>query len=212
MVQKMCKKIQMFLASFYCYLNYDQKNDFVVDLQNVWKWCGFSRIDPAKRILTTNFTKDVDFIVEKAAPPNCGAGRNLGGSGLNKERILMTVRTFKKFCLKAKTKKADEVQEYYLQMEEVLQETISEETDELRNQLLVKDRVIKEKEKELEEHEKEIEKLKKVKNKLYIGHTFLALITFGQTIQFNKFITLSSKSIYSKYSIFKTRMNRLVIL
>ena len=68
MVQKMCKKIQMFLASFYCYLNYDQKNDFVVDLQNVWKWCGFSRIDHAKVVLKKNFTKDVDFIVETLLP------------------------------------------------------------------------------------------------------------------------------------------------
>lgn len=27
---------QMFVASFYSYLNYDSKKDFVIDLDNVW--------------------------------------------------------------------------------------------------------------------------------------------------------------------------------
>ena len=49
----------------------------------------------------------------------------------------MTIRTFKKFCMKAKTKKADEIHDYYLKMEELLQETIEEETEELRNQLQI---------------------------------------------------------------------------
>lgn len=34
---------QMFVASFYCYLNYDSKKDFVIDLDNVWNWMGFSQ-------------------------------------------------------------------------------------------------------------------------------------------------------------------------
>ena len=28
---------QLFVASFYCYLNY-QKTDFVIDLDNIWEW------------------------------------------------------------------------------------------------------------------------------------------------------------------------------
>ena len=39
---------QIFLSSFYCYLNYDYKNDFIVDLDNVWKWLGFSNKAHAK--------------------------------------------------------------------------------------------------------------------------------------------------------------------
>ena len=37
-------KIQqkLFVSSFYCYLNYDKNKDFVIDLDNVWKWLGFS--------------------------------------------------------------------------------------------------------------------------------------------------------------------------
>ena len=29
---------KLYVSSFYCYLNYDKNNDFVVDLDNVWKW------------------------------------------------------------------------------------------------------------------------------------------------------------------------------
>ena len=45
----------------------------------------------------------------------CGTSeqRNLGGAGLNKETISLTVNAFKKFCLKAGTKKADEIHDYY---------------------------------------------------------------------------------------------------
>ncbi len=34
---------QLFLSSFYCYLKYDKINDYVIDLDNVWKWLGFSQ-------------------------------------------------------------------------------------------------------------------------------------------------------------------------
>ena len=33
---------QMFVSSFYCYLNYNSKTDFVIDLDDIWKWLGFS--------------------------------------------------------------------------------------------------------------------------------------------------------------------------
>lgn len=49
--------------------------------------------------------------------------------GNNKEQILMNINTFKKFCLKAGTKKADEIHDYYIKLEEILHETINEETD-----------------------------------------------------------------------------------
>jgi hypothetical protein len=65
---------QLFVASFYCYLNHDLKKDFVISLDNIWKWLGFVRIDPAKRVLEKNFTIDVDYKIEKAAPQVGGAG------------------------------------------------------------------------------------------------------------------------------------------
>jgi hypothetical protein len=32
----------LFVASFYCYLNCNE-TDFIVDLDNIWKWLGFSQ-------------------------------------------------------------------------------------------------------------------------------------------------------------------------
>ena len=42
---------KLFIASFYAYLNYNSKTDFVIDLDNIWKWLGFSHKDKAKRLL-----------------------------------------------------------------------------------------------------------------------------------------------------------------
>jgi hypothetical protein len=52
---------QMFLASFYCYLKHDNKNDFVIDLDNMWNWLGFSQKIKAKQMLEKNFTIDKDY-------------------------------------------------------------------------------------------------------------------------------------------------------
>ena len=55
---------QLFVSSFYCYLNCDQKNDFVIDLDNVWKWLGFNQKEGAKRVLDKIVakTKVMNFI------------------------------------------------------------------------------------------------------------------------------------------------------
>ena len=45
---------QLFLSSFYCYLKYDLKNDFVIDLDDVWKWVGFNQKVKAKILLENN--------------------------------------------------------------------------------------------------------------------------------------------------------------
>jgi hypothetical protein len=76
------------------YLQYDSEKDFVIDLDNIYKWLGFTRKDNAKRLLVNHFKLDIDYKI--MTPP-------IGGSGKNKETILMNVKTFKKFCMKADT-------------------------------------------------------------------------------------------------------------
>jgi hypothetical protein len=133
---------QMFIASFYCYLNCDYKNDFVIDLDNIWKWLGFSNKANAKILLEKQFTLNVDFtnlllLQQKQEPATHG--------GHNKETFMLNINTFKKFCLKAGTKKADEIHDYFIKLENVLQEILFEESEELKQQLLqVKDQTAKE--------------------------------------------------------------------
>lgn len=123
---------QMFVASFYCYLNCDKKNDYIIDLDNVWKWLGFSSKHKAKELLNKSFILDKDYkllLTHEGKQPAHTKG------GHNKQTILLNIDTFKKFCLKAGTKKADEVHEYYIQLEEALHEIIQEESNELKLQL-----------------------------------------------------------------------------
>ena len=130
---------QIFIASFYCYLNYNQKNDFVIDLDNIWKWLGFSQKIKAKQMLEKNFMINTDyklFLYQQVKQTNDTKG------GHNKETFMLNINTFKRFCLKAGTKKADEIHEYYIKLEETLQEVIQEESNELRLQLEQKDKLL----------------------------------------------------------------------
>ena len=127
---------QLFLSSFFCYLNYNNKKDFIIDFDNVWKWCGFSNKGNAKTVLTKNFKIDIDYQVKKTASATSEAVLEPVNGGQNRETILLTINTFKKFCLKAGTKKADEIHDYYIKLEELLQETLAEENTIIKNQLL----------------------------------------------------------------------------
>jgi phage anti-repressor protein len=120
---------QMFVASFYCYLNY--QDDYIIDLDNIWKWLGFQSKFNAKRLLESHFTIDKDYTL---LLPNAKQSIYTKG-GHNKETFMLKVNTFKKFCLKAGTKKGDEIHDYYLKLEETLHEVIEEESNELKLQL-----------------------------------------------------------------------------
>jgi hypothetical protein len=159
------KEQQLFAASFYCYLNYDSKKDFVIDLDDIWKWVGFTRKDNAKRLLEKYFIEDVDYKILLLRLEEQDFIKEHGGH--NKEQILLTVTTFKKFCLKAGTKRSDEIHDFYIKLEELLHESINEESADLRNQLLLKEKSHKDDLKK-QKHKTLIELLK-TKKCVYIG-------------------------------------------
>ena len=86
---------QLFVTSFYCYLNYNSKTDFVIDLDNIWKWLGFSVKVKAKCLLEKYFTADIDY--KKSLCDSVKQSLHIKG-GHNKEIIMLTVKTFKSFC------------------------------------------------------------------------------------------------------------------
>jgi hypothetical protein len=143
---------QLFLSSFYCYLNCDPVKDFVIDLDSVWKWLGFGQKVNAKMLLEKQFIIDKDYIksllLQQKQDDKCHGGHN-------KEIFMLNIETFKKFCLKAQTKKADEIHNYYIKLEKILQDTINEECNEECNQLKLqlqnKDKLIDQKQKEVEQ-------------------------------------------------------------
>lgn len=137
---------QLFIASFYCYLKYNCKTDFIIEMDDVWKWLGFSRRDPCKRLIEKHFTKNTDYkillhqIVEQVH------------GGHNKEKIIMNVETFKSLCLLANTERSKSVRKYYYKLEQLLHGLLEEQANELQNQL-------EEKNKQLQEQEKRIKLL-----------------------------------------------------
>ena len=121
---------QLFLSSFYCYLKYD-KYDFIIDLDNIWEWLGFSQKVKAKQMLEKNFIVDQNY---KKLLYHEVKQKNIQG-GHNKETFMINTYTFKKFCLKSNTKKADEIHDYFIKLEEILHDTLYEESSELKLQL-----------------------------------------------------------------------------
>lgn len=123
---------QLFVASFYGFLKYDAKTEFVIDLDDVWKWLGFSTKQKSKMLLENNFVKEIDYVI--LLTPAVKQLQPIKG-GHNKEIFMLNIATFKKFCLKAGTKKADEIHDYYIKLEDTLQEVVHEESTELKMQL-----------------------------------------------------------------------------
>ena len=88
---------QLFLSSFYCYLKYDPKNYFVIDLDNIWNWLGFGQKVNAKRVLEKNFTINKDYKLSL-----CQLAKQTTNSkgGHNKETFMLSVNTFTPFSNK----------------------------------------------------------------------------------------------------------------
>jgi hypothetical protein len=94
-------------------------NDFIVDFDEVWNAIGFARKDHAKTLLESKnadkenlFDINNDYIIKMnkpIAPAIAGAIKTKSKGGENKEIILLTVKCFNKFCLKASTKKAEKI-------------------------------------------------------------------------------------------------------
>lgn len=180
---------QLFVSSFYCYLNYDKALDYVVDLDDIWKWLGFTQKINAIRVLEKHFALDKDYkmfalqfgkakifdenivlqfgettIIEDVTVNN-PEDQNEKRGGHNKQKIMLNIKCFKSLCLKAQTKKAGEIHEYYIKLEEVMHEIVDEETNELRTQLEQKDSIIQCNQQEKSKLEQEIISTKKEKQR-----------------------------------------------
>ena len=83
---------QLFIASFYSYLNYHKTDDYIVDLDNIWKWLGFNQKYNAIRILEKNFEVEKDY---KNFAPHLGGAKTKGSGGHNIQKYYLNVKTFK---------------------------------------------------------------------------------------------------------------------
>lgn len=181
-----------------------------------------------------NFTENTDYIIslnleEKRHFDNNNNNNNetKKHGGQNIKKMFLTIKCFKSLCLKSHTKKACEIHEYYMRLEEILHETMEEESKELKMQLQNKDNLLSEIEKKTEE-EKHVLK-KKIENAIvsqfpinteciYLGtidntnDSNETLIKFGQTNNlsvriaehrktFNNFVLIHGFKVQNKVEI-----------
>ena len=91
-----------FIDEYYALLLNDDIYSFYINLEDVAKWLKLNKVE-IKKLLLKNFKKNVDYKIDK-----------------NKETILLNSFAFKKICMISKSKKAEEVREYFLKIEENL--------------------------------------------------------------------------------------------
>jgi len=213
---------QLFLSSFYCYLNCDSKNDFIIDLDNVWKWLDFCQKQRAKELLEKNFVEEKDYKCLLTLESEQKKGRG----GHNIKKYFLNIKTFKSLCLKAGTKKADEIHEYYLKLEDLIQETINEQCDELKLQLELKNKELEngkfqtEKEKEVLKEKTLLEQFPENTQCIYIGLVdnktlgkpnskmyHETVIKFGQSNNLNERVKTHKKTYenFRLYNAFKVK-------
>ena len=106
---------QQFIINFQMYLKYgNDDTQYVIDLDDVWSWLGFSNKGNSKILLIKNFEKDIDYVLVSLLPTQ----KRVHG-GQNKEIIKMNVNTFKAFCMIANTERGKTTRKYYLKMENI---------------------------------------------------------------------------------------------
>ena len=161
---------RFFVANFYCFLNYNPKTDFIIDLEKIWKWLGFSRKSYAKRTLEKNFEIETDYKVEKFIEKTDITNPPKKQGGQNRELITMSINTFKKLCFKVGTKEADKIIDLYLKTSDLIIEIVNEESNELKQLLQTKDNHIKTIETKLDKY---VSKTKRItcekKECIYVG-------------------------------------------
>jgi len=148
---------KLYVTNLFLYLNYHPVDDFVVNLENVWKFIGFSNKANGKRLLKQHFTENKDYKIVFIRTDENPQNTNLGGRP--QETIMLNINTFKKLCLKSNTNNADKIHDYYIKLEMVYNELIKEQLEEQQ-------KLIGENQKKLETTQKELQKEKTWRNKM----------------------------------------------
>ncbi len=107
------EEANMYALSFKGFMENDPDKDFVIDFDLAWKWAGFSRKDNAVRLLRSKFQPHINYsewILRTEEASNSQAAGT---------RIMLTINTFKDFCLRADTKQADNIRGYYIKLEKL---------------------------------------------------------------------------------------------
>lgn len=116
---KINKKFILDFFGFQKKIIYKNNTSFIIDLDDVSYWLDAKK-GHLKDTLIESYNKLVDYmIINKSLTPN---QKQTKQGGHNKEIILLTSDCFKMLCLRSKTKKAELVRKYYIELEKLIDE------------------------------------------------------------------------------------------
>ena len=103
--------------------------DFIVSLDDIWHFLGYNQKARAKRVIEEHFILNQDYkiIVSNSHPIDKTIKCKQCRGGHNKEKIVMTIKTYKLFCLKSDTPMTYKMQEYYVALEQMVIKTLDDE-------------------------------------------------------------------------------------
>ena len=102
-----------FIDDFYTfYDNGKNEYDFTINLELIAKWLNV-RKDDLKRLLISNFTKNIDYIENKLSGEK-GTGIN------NRINVFLTYTCSKLLCMISKSKKASIIRNFYIELEKLI--------------------------------------------------------------------------------------------
>ena len=113
-LKKYSKVPNQFIDDFFSLMDYKEfeSSEKIVDLDKVVKWLDINK-GMAKKTLLKSYRKNIDFVIKKVVKPK-------GKGGQNAEKILLTIRCFKKFCQLTRSKHGNDVREYFIDVEYTL--------------------------------------------------------------------------------------------
>ena len=117
---------QWYVANLYMYINYHPINDFLINLENIFKMIGFANKANAKRTLKNNFTENDDYKITVISRDD---------GKFTTEEIMINTSTFKNLCMLAKTDKGKEIRRYYVKLENMNNQLVHEELQENQKKL-----------------------------------------------------------------------------
>jgi phage anti-repressor protein len=137
-----------YIANLYIYMNYHPTNDFPINLDTLVNLVGFAHKKNAKRTLENNFTKDEDYKI--LLLPKEEQVKTNGGAGLNKEKVMLNIDTFKNMCMLVKTEKSKEIRKYYVKLENIYNKIIKEEIENTQKLLEENKKLLREQKEKIE--------------------------------------------------------------
>lgn len=103
-----------FLDEFLGFYNINTKNnEFIINLEDVAKWLNTKK-NKLKTTLQKSYILNRHYILKNGKTHPHGGPVNID--------IYITTRTFKKLCILTKTKKGEEVRDYFLDLEDLISE------------------------------------------------------------------------------------------